>query len=148
MGNKTHDMKITDFYQFDPDSEIILPLYSTKVSAGFPSPADDFVEQKLDLNQHLIKNPAATFLVKVEGESMIDASIHPGDILVVDRSVDAIDGKIVIAILDGDFTVKRFKKTEESLFLNPENAEFSPIEITDDMDFEVWGVVTNIIKST
>lgn len=147
MGNKVNDMKIADFYQFDPDSEIILPLYSTKVSAGFPSPADDFIEQKLDLNQHLIKNPAATFLVKVAGESMVDASIHPGDILVVDRSVDAIDGKIIIAILDGDFTVKRFKKTDDTLFLIPESTQFSPIEITDDMDFEVWGVVTNIIKS-
>lgn len=142
------DIKITDFYQFDSGSKVILPLYSTSISAGFPSPADDFIEQKLDLNEHLIKNPAATFLVRVEGESMIEAGIRPGSVLVVDRSKDAKNGSIVVAVLDGEFTVKRIKIVENELWLIPENnsGAFSPIQISEENVFEVWGVVTSIIQ--
>lgn len=122
------------------------PLYASRVSAGFPSPADDYVEAKLDLNQFLIKHPAATFFVRVEGDSMTGAGIFPDDILVVDRSITPTDGKIVIAVLNGELTVKRLKKAQNKIILMPENAQFSPIKITEEMDFSIWGVVTACIK--
>ena len=115
------------------------------VEAGFPSPAEDYIEGSLDLNKHLIKHPAATFFVRVSGDSMINAGIYPGDILIVDRSLEAIDKKIVIAVIDGELTVKRLKHRDNLLFLEPENEAYLPIKITKEMSFEVWGVVTNVI---
>ena len=115
------------------------------VAAGFPSPAEDYVEGKLDLNQHLIKHPAATFFVRVAGDSMIDAGIHPGDILIVDRSIEAIDKKVVIAIIDGELTVKRIRKTNSRVYLVPENSNYNPMQIKEEMNFEIWGVVTSVI---
>lgn len=124
-----------------------LPLYSNKVSAGFPSPADDHIEAELDLTTHLIKNPAATFLVRVSGESMKGVGIFPGDILVVDRSLNPSDGRIVIAVLDGELTVKRLKKGKEAIYLMPENPDFSPIQVNEMQDLNIWGVVTNVIHA-
>lgn len=121
------------------------PLFATKVAAGFPSPADDYLESKLDLNQYLVKHPAATFFVRVEGESMLGAGIHPDDILVVDRSIKPTEGKIIIAVINGELTVKRLKIRPPHLILMPENSQFSPIFITEDMSFSIWGVVTNVI---
>lgn len=117
----------------------------TSVEAGFPSPAEDYIEGSLDLNRHLIKHPAATFFVKVSGNSMIGAGIFPGDILIVDRSLDAVDKKIVIAVVDRELTVKRLRIRSGRPFLEPENDQYSPIEITTEMSFEIWGVVTNVI---
>lgn len=132
---------------FTPDqtTKIALPLYMTSIEAGFPSPADDYIEGCLDLNEHLIKHPAATFFVRVSGESMINAGIYPRDILIVDRSLEAVDKKIVIAVVDGDLTVKRLRIRSGQPFLEPENDRYAPIEILPDMAFEVWGVVTNVI---
>lgn len=124
-----------------------LPLYAARVAAGFPSPADDYIEGKLDLNEHLVKHPAATFFVRVEGDSMIGAGIHSGDILVVDRSLKPRHGKIVIAVLDGELTVKRLEQRKGVLRLLPENNSYPIVEITDAMDFLIWGVVTNVIHS-
>jgi DNA polymerase V len=124
-----------------------LPLYSNKVSAGFPSPADDHIEQQLDLNEHLIKNPSSTFFVRVSGESMKEVGIFPNDILIVDRSIKPINGKIVIAVIDGELTVKRLKKEKSALFLMPENKDFQPIAIKEMQDFSIWGVVTNVIHA-
>ena len=121
-----------------------IPLVSSKVSAGFPSPADDYVEGHLDLNQHLIAHPAATFYVRVTGESMINAGILPNDLLVVDKSLTAKPQDIVIAILDAELTVKRLTKTGSRYFLSPENPEYKPIECTDHV--EIWGVVTGVIR--
>ena len=115
------------------------------VPAGFPSPADDYLEGKLDLNQHLIKHPAATFFVRVSGESMIGAGIHPGDILVVDRSLEPAQRKIVIAVVDNELTVKRFRRVRGRVILMPENEDYEPIEIGEGTEFEVWGVVTTVI---
>ncbi|MBX3043876.1 MAG: translesion error-prone DNA polymerase V autoproteolytic subunit [Candidatus Kapabacteria bacterium] len=127
--------------------ELNLPLFLESVSAGFPSPADDYMEAKLDLNELLIKNPAATFFVRVMGDSMIKAGIYSGDILVVDRSLDPKDGSIVIAVINGELTVKRLSYQKGEVFLLPENKFYSPIKITDDMSFEVWGVVRSVIHS-
>lgn len=122
-----------------------LPLYACPVSAGFPSPAEDYLEGKLDLNQYLVKHPAATFFVRVTGDSMIGAGIHAGDILIVDRSLEPRDCKVVIAVVNGELLVKRLRMEKERIYLASENADYPPLVITDLMDFEVWGVVTNVI---
>lgn len=121
------------------------PIYLVPVAAGFPSPAEDYIEGSLDLNRHLIKHPAATFFVKVTGDSMINAGIHQGDILIVDRALEAHHNKVVIAVLNGELTVKRLKKDGVNIFLVPENINYSPIKIDENSDFEIWGVVTNVI---
>lgn len=137
--------KIIQFAEYRNKLSIKLPLYSTRVPAGFPSPADDYIEAKLDLNEHLIKHPAATFFVRVEGNSMIGAGIHENDILIVDRSLKPTDGKVVIAVINGELTVKRLKLAQDKIFLIPENDFFTPIEINEEMDFTIWGVVTSVI---
>jgi len=123
------------------------PLFLASVSAGFPSPAENYIEGRLDLNRHLIKHPAATFFVRVAGDSMIDAGIHPGDILVVDRALEPQDTNVVIAVIDGELTVKRISQRHGKLFLVPDNQAYQPLEILAEMEFEVWGVVTSVIHS-
>lgn len=122
-----------------------LPLYRSQVAAGFPSPADDYLEDSLDLNELLISHPAATFLVRASGESMLGVGIHPGDVMVVDRSVDPSDGKIVIAVVDAELTVKRFRRQAGRVFLQAENPAFPNIDIDEAQDFRVWGVVVSVI---
>jgi DNA polymerase V len=122
-----------------------IPLYMSKVRAGFPSPADDFIEQKLNLNDYLIKHPASTFLVRAEGESMVGAGIQSGNILVVDRSLEPTHNRIVIAALDGELTVKRLYRQEGVVKLLSENPDFPPIHIREEMETVIWGVVTNVI---
>ena len=112
------------------------------VSAGFPSPAEDFTELSISLDKHLIQNPAATFMAYANGNSMVRSGIHHGDILIIDRSIDARDGDIIIAVLHGEFTVKQLSIVKGIFFLIPKNPRYSPVEISDDMDFEIWGVVT------
>ena len=124
-----------------------LPLFSGKVAAGFPSPADDYVEKTLDLNELLVQKPAATFFARAEGESMLGAGIHPNDILVVDRSIKPVSGKIVICSLNGELTVKRLKSDSGMIVLAAENPDYTDIVINADMDMVVWGVVTNVIHS-
>ncbi len=124
-----------------------LPLFLVPVAAGFPSPAEDYIEGKLDLNKHLVEHPAATFFVRAAGDSMIGAGIHPGDILVVDRSMEPADRKIIIAAVDGELTVKRIRLIEDRVLLVPENRNYCPLSVEKDMDFEVWGVVTNVIHA-
>ena len=123
------------------------PLFADSVSAGFPSPADDYIEGKLDLNEYLIQHPAATFFVRAAGDSMIDAGIHPGDILIVDRAIEPVDNSVVIVAVHGELTVKRIRKSGSKLFLVPENGCYEPLEVTEEMDVEVWGVVTTVIHS-
>lgn len=123
-----------------------LPFYLSRISAGFPSPADDYMENALDLNELLITHPAATFFVRVSGHSMTKAGIHNGDILIVDRSLKATSGKIVVAVVDGQFTVKRLKITASGkVWLLAENDDFSDIEAKGEQDIHIWGVVTNVI---
>ncbi len=122
-----------------------IPLFLSEVAAGFPSPADDYIDKKMDLNEHLIKHPAATFFVRAYGDSMRDANITSGDILIVDRSLDAIHNSIVIAVLNGELTVKRLKQKDRKLYLVPENPDYPELEVTEESSFEIWGVVTYII---
>ena len=121
-----------------------LPLYSN-IYAGFPSPAEDHMDLSLDLNEFLIKHPAATFYVYAKGDSMINAGIYDGDLLIVDRSLNAELKSIVIAVIDGEFTVKRVNRINNTLYLIPDNSLYKPIKITKEMNFEIWGVVTHTI---
>ena len=123
-------------------------VFTATVQAGFPSPANDYFENKLDLNELVIQHPAATFFVRVEGESMANADIHSGDILVVDRSIEPASGKIVIAVIDGEFTVKRLIIENSRAFLVPENSNYPTLKIEEEADFQVWGVVTYVIHKT
>jgi DNA polymerase V len=136
---------IAAIYPFERHRSQALPLVTARISAGFPSPADDYIEKKLDLNELLIKHPAATFFVRVAGNSMLNAGMHSGDILIVDRALEPADKKIVIAIVHGELTVKRIKKKADALFLMPENEAYKPIAVTPEMNCEVWGVVTHVI---
>ncbi|MGL1863039.1 MAG: translesion error-prone DNA polymerase V autoproteolytic subunit [Pseudodesulfovibrio sp.] len=126
---------------------LALPLAGESIAAGFPSPAEDYLEKTLDLNEHLAPRPEATFFVRVSGDSMIGAGIHHNDLLVVDRSITPKSGNVIIAYIDGEFTVKRLKKTEEGMELVPENPDYVPIIITADSDLQVWGVVRHVIHS-
>lgn len=139
------DCKVETFLSTRIETACALPMISTHVQAGFPSPADDHIDGTLDLNEHLIKHPAATFFVRVTGDSMIGAGIHSGDILLVDRSLQVTDNKIVIAYINGEFTVKRILLRNNKCSLIAENKDFEPIEITPEMNFEIWGVVTYVI---
>jgi len=142
MNTKVQTVHTPDLYTRHHQS-----LFETRVSAGFPSPAADYEEDKLDLNEHLIKHPAATFFVRTIGDSMVGAGIHCGDLLVVDRSLEPRDKSIVIAIVNGDLTVKRIRIKKKKITLEPENETYSVQEINENMEFEVWGVVTNVIHT-
>jgi DNA polymerase V len=124
-----------------------LPLFGSKIPAGFPSPADDHLEATIDLNRQYVRHPAATFFVRVQGTSMIGAGIHNGDMLVVDRSLEAQSGSVVIAVINGELTVKRFVIKGDEVWLMPENPEFQPLHITEGMELQVWGVVAHVIHS-
>lgn len=126
-----------------------LPLFTSKVPAsfGFPSPADDHLEASIDLNQQYVQHPAATFYVRVKGHSMKDAGIHSGDMLIVDRSLEAKSDSIVIAVVNGELTVKRLVLENQQVWLKPENADYKPLLITEEMDLHIWGVVAHVIHS-
>jgi DNA polymerase V len=131
----------------DPDAapKLALPLLLAGVQAGFPSPADDFIDKRLDLNEHLISHPAATFFVRAVGNSMLGAGIHDGDLLVVDRAIEPSAGKVVMAAIGGELTVKRLERKGERLLLAPANSDYPSFDVTAREDFEIWGVVTHVI---
>ena len=122
-------------------------LFDGLVPAGFPSPAADYEENKLDLNRHLIRNAAATFFVRAAGDSMIGAGIHTGDLLIVDRSLEPRDKNVVIAVVNGELTVKRIRIQKKKITLEPENENYPVRQIEADSEFEVWGVVTNVVHA-
>ncbi|MDD3003417.1 translesion error-prone DNA polymerase V autoproteolytic subunit [Flavobacterium sp.] len=134
------------FFKPDLNSKATVPFVSHGVSAGFPSPALDFMETSIDLNKTLVENPIATFYVQVEGNSMIDAGIQDKDILVVDRSIEPGNKKIAICLIDGEFTVKRIKVEVDCLWLMPENPNYNPIKVTEENQLIIWGIVTYVIK--
>jgi len=137
--------KVEIVYHPDISTSCKLPVFLERVPAGFPSPAGDYMEGKLDLNQHLVKHPAATFFVRVTGDSMIEKGIHSGDLLIVDKSLDPKDGSIVIVVLDGEHTVKQLEKRKGKLRLLPANKNYQPLEVSEPQSLEIWGVVTNVI---
>lgn len=136
---------IDDVMKFVESRGYNFPLYGCAVQAGYPDVADDYVEKKVDLNELLVDNPSSTFLVRAVGESMINAGIYPGDILVVDRKIEAKHGKVVVAAIDGQLTVKRLCNNNQELFLMPENNDFKPIKIEKENNIFIWGVVTSVI---
>ncbi len=146
-------MKTIQFYSslafFMPDQKtgLELPLYDNGISAGFPSPADDFLDTSIDLNKELIKNKSTTFFARVKGNSMIGAGIDDGDLLIIDKSINPKSNDIAVCFIDGDFTVKRIDITKDIIWLVAENKAYQPIKVTVDNDFTIWGIVTNIIKS-
>ena len=140
--------KNLDFFSIIKNTQINTPVFLDKISAGFPSPATDYMENKLDLNEYLIKHPAATFIVKTSGSSMIDADINSGDLLIVDRSLTPRNNNIVIASIFGDLTVKKIKKKDKSFFLVSANEDYPSIEVKEEMECFIWGVVTYIIHET
>lgn len=147
MPIKKNDNPNLSIHTPDFESGTAHPFVTHAVKAGFPSPALDFMEYKIDLNQHLAdRNPLATFYIKVAGNSMTDAGIDDGDILVIDRSLEPADGKIAVCLIDGEFTVKRLKLETDCLYLMPENKAYQPIKVTEDNQFVIWAIVTYVIK--
>jgi len=140
-------MVVTEIYSLMSGPACPIPLFFDPVEAGFPSPADDYVDCTIDLNEHLIKNPPATFMVRVRGNSMVDAGIQSGDLLIVDKSLDPRNGDIVIAAVDGQFTVKRYRRTGTELRLVAENPKQAQIVIGTETNVEIWGVVIHVIHS-
>jgi DNA polymerase V len=136
-----------DFYIPDFSTTLELPFVDVGISAGFPSPADDFIELTIDLNSYLVKHRDTTFFAKVKGHSMKNAGIYDGDLLVIDKSLEPQDGKIAICQIDGEFTVKRIKKEKDMVWLVAENEEYQPIKVTVENELMIWGIVVHSIKS-
>ncbi|MGL5895322.1 MAG: LexA family protein [Bacteroidales bacterium] len=128
------------------DSELNVPFIESSIAAGFPSPCQDYMDGSIDFNKELIRNPSSTFSARVSGNSMVDEGIDDGDILVVDRSLKPVDGKIVVSYIDGEFTLKRLRIDESGVWLQAANQAYPPIRISQESNFQVWGVVTYIIK--
>lgn len=142
-------MNEVDLYSADMTGSLCLPFADGGIRAGFPSPAQDYLEEALDLNKELISNPVATFYGRVKGNSMIDAGVEDGDILVIDRSIDVMDGDMIVGYLDGEFTLKYIDlslRDSGIIWLVPANKEFARIKITPERDFRIWGVVSYTIK--
>lgn len=131
--------------QFDQGGSCRIPLYFYGIRAGFPSPADDYVVEEIDLNKYLMRHPTASFLLRVAGNSMVDIGINPNDILVVDRSLTAQNGKMIVAVINGELVVRKLMKKADGLFLIPGNQNDRVIKIDEGLDNMMWGVVTNVI---
>ena len=136
-----------DFYIPDYSTEMELPFVDTGISAGFPSPADDFIELTIDLNKFLVKHKDTTFFARVKGHSMKNAGIYDGDLLVIDKSLAPQDNKIAICQIDGEFTVKRIKIEKDIVWLIAENEDYKPIKVTPENELMIWGIVIHSIKS-
>lgn len=134
------------FFSPDTTSEVNIPFFSDGVKAGFPSPAEDFDGTSIDLNKELITNKSATFFARVKGNSMIEDGIEEGDVLIIDKSLEPIDGKVAVCFIDGEFTVKKIKTDKNMVWLIPANSQYSPIKITTENNFLIWGIVTYVIK--
>ena len=136
-----------EIYSAETSIKLVLSIVEGGISAGFPSPADDFLDLSIDLNKELIKNVPTTFYGRVKGDSMEGAGFDDGDLLIIDKSLQPDDGKIAVCFIDGEFTVKRIKIEKDCIWLVAENEKYEPIKVTEDNDFVIWGMVTNLIKS-
>ena len=137
---------VAAFFGVEGRSALHIPMTAWSAACGFPSPAEDYVDRPLDFNELLIEHPAATFAIRIEGDSMTGAGIFPGDIAVVDRARTPINGNIVLALLDGEFTVKRYRRDGATITLLPENPAYAPVTVSEERGFEIWGVVTRSIR--
>jgi DNA polymerase V len=144
--NLLHSSAELEIFSVDTVNEASVPLASEGVSAGFPSPAGDFVESSIDFNKHLIAHPAATFCAWVKGDSMVDMGIENGSLLVIDKSLEPQDGKIAVCFIDGEFTLKRIQTDKDCCWLVPANDNYKPIRVTEDNAFVIWGIATFCIK--
>lgn len=144
---KLHSAHTIDFFSASTDTILPIPLIDTGISAGFPSPADDFMESSIDLNRELIKNPSATFYGRVKGNSMKDLGIHNGDLLIIDKSMRPENDKVAVCYVDGEFTLKKIRLEKDCCWLIPANEEYQPIKVTAENEFMVWGIVIHVIKS-
>lgn len=133
-----------DFYSADTTTDLSLPL-AEGIKAGFPSPAQDYIDLAFDLNKELVKNPSSTFYGRVRGNSMVDEGINDGDILVIDKSLPPADGVKAVCYIDGEFTLKTIRIRKDGIYLMPANPDYKPIKVTEDNDFVVWGIVTYVI---
>jgi len=147
MLRKLHQTATLEIYSALTDFELLLPFVEQGISAGFPSPADDFLDISIDLNKELIKNPSATFYGRVKGDSMKNAGLEEGNLLIIDKSLEPVDNKIAVCFIDGEFTVKRIKIEATTIWLLAENEDYKPIKVTSDNEFVIWGIVTTVIKS-
>jgi DNA polymerase V len=144
---KLHSSNTLEIFSAATESVLELPVISGGISAGFPSPALDFIDLTIDMNKHLVKHPATTFYGRVKGQSMKDAGIFDGDLLVIDKSLQPTDNKIAVCYIDGEFTIKRIQIQKDCIWLIPENEAYQPIKVTADNDFIIWGMVTHVIKA-
>jgi len=144
---KLHSSKYIDFFSASTETHIDIPVIEGGISAGFPSPAQDFLDVSIDLNEVLIKHPASTFFGRVSGESMKDLGINDGDLIVVDKSLEPKNGKIAVCFIDGEFTLKTIKVESDECWLVPANKDFRPIKVEEDNNFIVWGILVHVIKS-
>jgi DNA polymerase V len=142
-----HRTNTLDIYSASTETAVSLPYVDQGISAGFPSPAEDFLDLKIDLNKELIKNPSATFYGRVKGNSMMDVGIEDGDLLVIDKSLEPRDGKIAVCFIDGEFTIKRIRMDRDCCWLVPANESYEPIRVDADNDFVIWGIIIHVIKS-
>ncbi len=142
-----HIGTVIDIFSADTTTDLDIPYVEGGISAGFPSPALDFIDLTIDLNKHLIKNPSATFYGRVKGFSLKNAGIDEGDLLIIDRSLEPKNGKIAVCFIDGEFTAKRIEIKKDEIWLHPENEEYKSIKVTKENSFLIWGVVTHVIKN-
>lgn len=146
MLRKLHQTKTIEIYSAQTDTHLMLPYVEQGISAGFPSPAEDFLDISIDLNKEFIKNPSATFYGRVKGNSMKDAGLENGDLLIIDKSLEPKNGKIAVCFIDGEFTVKRIKIEKKIVWLIAENKDYQPIMVTSENELLIWGIVTTVIK--
>jgi DNA polymerase V len=146
LNNKTLNTSV-EIVSISTKTKLPLPLINQGISAGFPSPASDFIDIAIDLNKHLIKHPSSTFFGRVKGDSMIKVGISDGDLLVIDKSINPANNKIAVCFIDGEFTVKKIKLEKNRCWLVPENDAYKAIEVTEENNFLIWGIVVHVIKS-
>lgn len=144
--SQLHNGNLLDIYKVSTKTKLELPLVGSTISAGFPSPAADFIDTAIDLNKHLIKNASATFYGKAKGDSLKDLGIHDGDLLVIDRSIKPKNRKIAVCYVDGEFTMKLIQIEKDCIWLIPANEKYKPIKVTKENEFLIWGIVTYTIK--
>ena len=144
---KLHTTKFLDIFSASILTQLDVPVIESGISAGFPSPATDFLDATIDLNKTFIKHPATTFCGRVKGNSMKDAGIHDGDLMIIDKSLEPKNGAIAVCYIDGEFTVKKIKIEADCIWLVPANEKYKPIKVTKDNEFLIWGIVVHVIKS-